>query len=61
MVSGAFSLEKCGKVWENLPFFRAATAGLGKYHMGSYCRLNGHKLGYNFSCIIRNDYNAIGN
>ena len=28
-----------GKMWKNmekLPFFRAAMAGLGKYHMGGY-------------------------
>ena len=33
IVSVVFSLEKFGK---NLPFFWAATAGLGKYSMGGY-------------------------
>ena len=29
IILGVFSLEKCGKIWENRPFFRAAMAGLG--------------------------------
>ena len=31
-----------GKMWKNVekrPFFRAAMAGLGKYHMGGYGRI----------------------
>ena len=31
-----------GKMWKNMekrPFFRAAMAGLGKYHMGGYGRI----------------------
>ena len=34
-----FSLEKCGKIWKNRPFFRADMAGLGKYCMGGYGRI----------------------
>ena len=34
-----FSLEKCGIIWKNLPFFRADMAGLGKYCMGGYGRI----------------------
>ena len=36
IVSVMLSLEKCGKIWKNLPFFRAATAGLGKYSTAGY-------------------------
>ena len=35
-------LEKYGKIWKNIekrPFFRAATAGLGKYRTGGYGRI----------------------
>ena len=34
--SAVFSLEKCGKIWKNLLFFRVATARLGKYSTCSY-------------------------
>ena len=34
-----FSLEKCGKIWKNRLFFRAALAGLGKYCIGRYGRI----------------------
>ena len=39
IVSVVFSLEKNGKKWKNWPFFRVATAGLGKYSMGGYGRI----------------------
>ena len=32
-------LEKCGKIMEKWPFFRAATAGLGTYRTGGYGRI----------------------
>ena len=34
-LNGSF-LEKCGKIWIKRPFFRAATAELGKYRTGGY-------------------------
>ena len=36
--SETFSLETCGKIWKNRPFFRADMAGLGKYGTGGYGR-----------------------
>ena len=36
-----------GKMWKNmekLPFFRAAMAGFGKYHMGGYGRIVVHRV-----------------
>ena len=33
---GGFSLGKCRKIWKNGCFFRAAMAGLEKYHTGCY-------------------------
>ena len=36
-----------GKMWENmekLPFFRAAMAGLGRYHMGGYGRIGVYRV-----------------
>ena len=41
-----FSLKKCGKIWKNLPFFRAATAGLEKYRMGGYGRIMVYRVNY---------------
>ena len=42
-----------GKMWKNMekrPFFRAAMAGLGKYHMGGHSRIGVYrvKVGHNF-------------
>ena len=37
---GGFSFGKMWKNMERLPFFQAATSGLGKYHTGRY-GLNG--------------------
>ena len=37
-----FGVYFIGKMWKNMekrPFFRAAMAGLGKYHMGGYGRI----------------------
>ena len=37
-----FSVLSFGKMWKNMekwPFFRAAMAGLGKYHTGGYGRI----------------------
>ena len=39
-----FSLEKCGKIWKNRPFFRADMAGLGKYCMGGYGRIGVYRV-----------------
>ena len=39
-----FSLEKCGKMWKNPPFFRADMAGLGKYCMGGYGRIGVYRV-----------------
>ena len=39
-----FSLEKCGKMWKNPPFFRADVAGLGKYCMGGYGRIGVYRV-----------------
>ena len=39
-----FSLEKCGKMWRNRPFFRADMAGLGKYCMGGYGRIGAYRV-----------------
>ena len=36
-----------GKMWKNMekrPFFRAAMAGLGKYHMGGYGRIGVYRV-----------------
>ena len=36
-----------GKMWTNMekrPFFRAAMAGLGKYHMGGYGRIGVYRV-----------------
>ena len=40
----------CGKMWKNMekrPFFRAATAGLGKYHTGGYGRIGVYRVKVN--------------
>ena len=37
----------CGKMWKNMekrPFFRAAMAGLGKYHTGGYGRIGVYRV-----------------
>ena len=39
-----FSLEKCGKIWKNQPFFWADMAGLGKYCMGGYGRIGVYRV-----------------
>ena len=39
IVSVMLSLEKCGKIWKNLPFFRAATAGWGNTARPAMARL----------------------
>ena len=36
-----------GKMWKNMekqPFFRAAMAGLGKYHTGGYGRIGVYRV-----------------
>ena len=36
-----------GKIWKNMekwPFFRAAMAGLGKYHTGGYGRIGVYRV-----------------
>ena len=48
ILSGGFSLEK---KWKNQLFFRAATAGLGKYRMGGYGRHDDPNID-NFSKIL---------
>ena len=38
-----------GKMWKNMekrPFFRAAMAGLGKYHMGGYGRIGVYRVSF---------------
>ena len=39
-----YFLEKCGKIWKNGHFFRAAMAGLGKYHTGGYGRIGVYRV-----------------
>ena len=39
---------------EKRPFFRAATAGLGKYHMGGYGRIGVYRVKEVYSVIISN-------
>ena len=45
-------MEKCGKNMEKQPFFRAATAGLGKYRTGGYGRIGVYRVQYLYQCII---------
>ena len=51
-----FSLEKCGKIWKNQPFFQADMAGLGKYCIGGYgqigvYRVNVYLYGYSIKSM----------
>ena len=42
-----FGGSSSGKMWKNMekrPFFRAATAGLGKYHTGGYGRIGVYRV-----------------
>ena len=42
-----FKVLSFGKMWKNMekwPFFRAAMAGLGKYHTGGYGRIGVHRV-----------------
>ena len=42
-----FGVLFCGKMWKNKekrPNFRAAMAGLGKYHMGGYGRIGVYRV-----------------
>ena len=42
-----FGVYFFGKMWKNMekrPFFRAAMAGLGKYHMGGYGRIGVYRV-----------------
>ena len=37
---------------EKRPFFRAATAGLGKYHMGGYSRIGVYRVNSKYDFTI---------
>ena len=44
IIFGGFYLGKMWKNMENRPFFRAATAGLGKYGTGGYGRIGVYRV-----------------
>ena len=48
-----FLLGKMWKTMEKRPFFRAAMAGLGKYHMGGYGRIRVYRVKVIFPLSIK--------